>query len=64
MQDILYINLLHAKFNSQLSAYIVCFVIPRQSPRDIGLALSVRPTIPSILLSTLFVCPEPYLSTY
>ena len=32
-------------------------IIPRRSRRDIVLASSVHP-------STLFVCPEPYLSTY
>ena len=35
------------------------FFIPRQSWRDIVLRV-VRPFRPS----TLFVCPEPYLSTY
>ena len=38
--------------------------IPRQSRRDIVLASSLRPSIPSVLPSALFVCPEPYLSTY
>ena len=36
-------------------------IIPRRSRRDIVLASSVRP---SVRPSTLFVCPEPYLSTY
>ena len=48
------------------------FIIPRQSRRDIVLASSVGPFRSSVLLlvrpsihpSTLFVCPEPYLSTY
>ena len=44
------------------------FIIPRRSRRDIGLASSVRPSvcpsIPSIRPSALFVCSEPYLSTY
>ena len=47
----------------------ILFVIPRRSRRDIVLALSVCLSVhlyirPSIPLSTLFVCPEPYLSTY
>ena len=44
------------------------FIISRQSRRDIVLAssvrASVRPFCPSVSPSTLFVCPEPYLSTY
>ena len=40
------------------------FIIPRRSRRDIVLASSVRPSIPSVRSSALFVCPEPYLSTY
>ena len=44
------------------------FFIPRRSRRDIVFASSVRPSvrpsIPSVRPSTLFVCPEPYLSTY
>ena len=40
------------------------FFIPRRSRRDIVLASSVRPSIPSVRPSALFVCPEPYLSIY
>ena len=43
-------------------------IIAQQSRRDIVLASSVRPSIPSVYTSvhqfTLFVCPEPHLSTY
>ena len=39
-------------------------IIPRRSRRYKVLASSVRPSVPSVRPSTLFVCPEPYLSTY
>ena len=40
------------------------FIIHRRSQRDIFLASSVHLSVHSVCPSTLFVHPEPYLSTY
>ena len=47
-----------------MQQFLLGVIIPRRSRRDIVLASSVRPSVHSIRPSALFVCPEPYLSTY
>ena len=60
-----YINRhLHAEYLKMIKFYsplgIWHVFIPRRSRRDIVLAASIH----SVRLSALFVCPEPYLTTY
>ena len=50
------------EFRSNPENFHLSFFLSRR--RDIVLASSVRPSVRSLHPSTLFVCPEPYLSNY
>ena len=51
-------------FGSITSWTSTTFVIPRQSWRDIVFASSLRASVRPFRPSSLFVGPEPYISTY